>query len=61
MNSGFNPALSTPNATAKKQMATNTVPFYQGGSQVQSALGFTPIIAEAKPKNIIIKGRGSKK
>lgn len=55
MNSGYNPALSTPNATAKKQMATNTVPFYQGGSQVQSALGFTPIIAETKPKNIIIK------
>lgn len=60
MNSGYNPALSTPNATAKKQMSTNTVPFYQGGSQVQSALGFTPIIAEAKPKNIIIK-KGSKK
>lgn len=60
MNSGYNPVLSTPNSTAKKQMATNTVPFYQGGSQVQSALGFTPIIAETKPKNIIIK-KGSKK
>lgn len=60
-NSGFNPAISTPNATAKKQMATNTVPFYQGGSQVQSALGYIPTIPEAKSKNIIIKGRGSKK
>ena len=60
MNSGYNPALSTPNATARKQNATNTVPMYLGGSQVQSALGFTPIIAEAKPKNIIIK-KGSKK
>lgn len=61
MNSGYNPSLSTPNATAKKQMATNTVPFYQGGSQVQSALGFTPKIPETKPKNILIKGKGSKK
>jgi hypothetical protein len=60
MNSGFNPSLATPNATAKKQMATNVVPFYQGGSQIQSSLGFTPIIAETKPKNIIIK-KGSKK
>jgi hypothetical protein len=59
-NSGYNPVLSTPNATAKKQMATNTVPFYMGGSQVQSALGFTPIIAEAKPKNIIIKNSSKK-
>jgi hypothetical protein len=31
-----------------------------GGSQVQSALGFTPIIAEAKPKNIIIKNSSKK-
>lgn len=60
MNSGYNPAMFTPSLTSKKQMATNTVPFYQGGSQVQSSLGFTPIIAEAKPKNIIIK-KGSKK
>ena len=59
-NSGYNPAMFTPSITAKKQMATNNVPFYQGGSQVQSALGFTPIIAETKPKNIIIK-KGSKK
>jgi hypothetical protein len=55
MNSGYNPALSTPSLIAKKQMATNTVPFYQGGSQVESALGFTPMIAETKPKNIILK------
>ena len=55
MNSGYNPALSTPSATARKQNATNTVPFYQGGSQVQSALGYTPVIAKVQPKNIIIK------
>lgn len=55
MNSGYNPALSTPSITAKKQMSTNLIPFYQGGSQVESALGFTPIIAETKPKNIILK------
>jgi len=60
MNSGYNPALSTPIATSKKQNATSTVPFYMGGSQVQSALGFTPIIAEAKPKNIIIKKSSNK-
>lgn len=61
MNSGYNPVLSTPNATAKKQMATNTVPFYMGGSQIESSLGRTPVIPEAKSKNIIIKRRGSKK
>ena len=55
MNSGYNPALSTPSATARKQNATNTVPFYQGGSQVQSALGYLPVIPEVQPKNIIIK------
>jgi hypothetical protein len=60
MNSGYNPVLFTPNATAKKQMKTNDIPMYMGGSQIQSSLGFTPIIAEAKPKNIIIK-KGSKK
>lgn len=55
MNSGFNPALSTPSLTAKKQMATNTVPFYQGGSQVQSALGFIPLIPKVTTKPIQIK------
>jgi hypothetical protein len=55
MNSGFNPSLATPSLTAKKQMSTNLIPFYQGGSQVESALGFTPTIAETKPKNIILK------
>lgn len=60
-NSGYNPAISTPNSTAKKQMATNTVPFYPGGSQVQSSLGYIPTIPEVKSKNIIIKGKGSKK
>lgn len=60
MNSGYNPALSTPNTTSKKQMKTNDVYFAFGGSQVQSALGRTPIISEAKPTNIIIK-KGSKK
>lgn len=55
MNSGYNPALSTPMATARKQNVTNTVPFYQGGSQVQSALGYLPVIPEVKSKNIIIK------
>lgn len=59
-NSGYNPALSTPFATSKKQMATNTVPFYQGGSQVESALGYKPTIPSTKPKNIIIK-KDSKK
>lgn len=60
MNSGFNPAIATPSSTSRKQMSTNTVPFYQGGSQIQSSLGFTPIISEIKPKNIIIK-KNSKK
>jgi len=55
MNSGFNPALSTPLATAKKQNATNLIPMYMGGSQVPVGLGYTPIIPEVKPKNIIIK------
>ena len=55
MNSGYSPVMFTPNVTTKKQMKTNTVPFYLGGSQVESALGFTPIIAETKPKNIILK------
>jgi len=55
MNSGFNPSLSMPLATAKKQNATNQIPFYQGGSQVPVGLGYTPIIPEVKPKNIIIK------
>jgi len=44
-----------PLTTSKKQMATNTVPFYLGGSQVQTALGFTPVIPKAQSKNIIIK------
>lgn len=60
MNSGYNPVLATPSLTAKKQMASNTVPMYMGGSQVESALGYTPIIPNAKSKNIIIK-KGSKK
>ncbi len=60
-NSGYNPALSTPSLTSKKQMKTNTVPMYMGGSQVESALGFTPIIAETKPKNIIFKKVSKKK
>lgn len=60
MNGGFYPAIETPLSTSRKQMATNTVPFYQGGSQVQIALGYTPTIPEVKPKNIIIK-KGSKK
>ncbi len=60
MNSGYNPALATPSITAKKQMASNTVPFAFGGSQVQIALGHMPTISEVKPKNIIIK-KDSKK
>lgn len=55
MNSGFNPSLATPSLTSKKQMASNTIPFYQGGSQVQSALGFTPIIPKVVTKPIQIK------
>jgi hypothetical protein len=55
MNSGYNPALSIPSSTAKKQMATNTIPFYQGGSQIQSALGYTPIIPKIATKPIQIK------
>lgn len=55
MNSGFNPALSTPSLTAKKQNATNTTPFYLGGSQVPVGLGYTPTIPEVKPKPIAFK------
>jgi len=55
MNSGYNPALSDPSATSKKQMKTNTIPFYMGGSQIQVGLGYTPMIPDVKPKNIIIK------
>jgi len=55
MNSGYSPVMFTPSITAKNQMKSNTVPFYTGGSQVESALGFTPTIAETKPKNIILK------
>jgi hypothetical protein len=60
MNSGYNPVLATPSSTSRKQMASNTVPFYQGGSQVQSALGYTPTIESVKSKNIIIKKRSKK-
>ena len=55
MNSGYNPSLATPSLTAKKQMKTNDVPMYMGGSQVQSALGFTPIIPKVTTKPIQIK------
>ena len=55
MNSGFNPSLATPSLTAKKQMSTNTVPFYMGGSQIESALGFIPIIPKVATKPIQIK------
>jgi len=55
MNSGFNPALSTPSLSAKKQNATNTIPFYLGGSQVPVGLGYTPTIPEVKPKPIAFK------
>lgn len=60
MNGGYYPAVETPSSTSRKQMSTNHIPFYQGGSQVPSALGFIPIIPVEKPKNIIIK-KGSKK
>ena len=62
-NSGYSPVMFTPSITAKKQMQTNTIPMYMGGSQIESALGFTPIIAETKPKNIILKkiSKGSKR
>lgn len=55
MNSGYNPSMFTPGTTSRKQMSTNTVPFYMGGSQVETTLGFTPKIQEVKPRNIIIK------
>lgn len=61
MNSGYSPVMFTPSITAKKQMSTNLIPFYQGGSQVESALGFTPTIAETKPKNIMLKKVSKKK
>lgn len=63
MNSGYSPVMFTPSLTSRKQMQTNTVSMYMGGSQIESALGFTPIIAETKPKNIILKkiSKGSKR
>ena len=55
MNSGYSPVMFTPSITAKKQMSTNTVPFYQGGSQVESALGYTPTIPKVATKPIVLK------
>lgn len=55
MNSGFNPALSTPSLTAKKQGATNTIPMYMGGSQIKIALGYTPVIPKIETKPITFK------
>ena len=54
-NSGYNPSLATPSSTSKKQMKSNDVYFAFGGNQVQSALGFTPIIPKVVTKPIQIK------
>jgi len=44
MNSGYNPMMFEPNKVAKVQAQSQQPPFYFGGSEVPSALGFTPTI-----------------
>ena len=56
MNNGFNPILFS-NAPTNIQMQSQQPPFYFGGAQTPSALGFTPkvepIKVVPKPKLII--------
>jgi hypothetical protein len=56
MNSGYNPILFEPVKTSQNQAQSQQPPFYFGGSQVLTALGFTPIIkpVATKPKPIKI-------
>lgn len=57
MNSGFFPSMFS-NAGVNKQSQSQQPPFYFGGSQVQNALGFSPIVKPTKvaPKpRLIIK------
>lgn len=56
MNSGFNPILFS-NAPTNVQMQSQQKPFYFGGAQTPSALGFIPdvkpVTLTPKPKRII--------
>jgi len=57
MNSGFNPILFS-NSSTNVQMQSQQPPFYFGGAQAPTALGFTPTVQPIKvvPKpKIIIK------
>ena len=55
-NNGYNPILFS-NASVNVQMQSQQPPFYNGGSQVPYALGFTPtvkpITVAPKPRLII--------
>lgn len=44
MNSGYNPMMFDPVRVANNQAQSQQPPFYFGGSQVSSALGFTPTV-----------------
>ena len=55
MNNGFNPILFS-NAPTNIQMQSQQPPFYFGGAQAPSALGFTPKVQPIKvaPKTKLI-------
>lgn len=57
MNSGYNPILFKPSSVANVQMQSQQPPFYFGGSQVQDALGYKPVVKPVtvapKPKKIV--------
>ena len=52
MNSGYNPILNDPIRTSQVQAQSQQPPFYMGGNQVSTALGFTPIIKPVITKPI---------
>lgn len=56
MNSGYNPILFKPASVANNQMQSQQPPFYFGGSQVTTALGYKPTVAPIKvqPKSKIV-------
>ena len=42
MNSGYNPMMFDPVKVSQNQAKSQQPPFYFGGSEVPSSLGFTP-------------------
>jgi hypothetical protein len=44
MNSGYNPMMFDPVKVSQNQAKSQQPPFYFGGSEVPSSLGFTPTV-----------------